>query len=143
MDPANRLVAGELEARWNAALLRQSEIEAKITAHDASAAPGLNAMPGSFVSLADDLQTVWQSPTTDARLKKRIVRSLIHEIIADIDDQASQGRGTKSSGLATVLFRVLEWHSHRVTAATAAARPAQQHTWRCCRGDHAADTNCQ
>ena len=27
-------------------------------------------------------------PTTDARLKKRIVRTVIHEVIADIDDDA-------------------------------------------------------
>jgi DNA invertase Pin-like site-specific DNA recombinase len=98
IDPTNRLVAGELEARWNAALLRQSDVEAKIAAHDASAVPSRNAMPVSFTSLADDLQTVWQAPTTDARLKKRIVRTLIHEVIADIDDQASESQGTESSG---------------------------------------------
>ncbi len=28
--------------------------------------------------------------TTDARLKKRIVRTLIHEVVADIDDVASE-----------------------------------------------------
>ena len=35
-DPANRLVAAELEARWNRALARVSEVEAKIAAHDAA-----------------------------------------------------------------------------------------------------------
>ena len=29
-DPANRLVAGELEARWNKALTRVAEIESKL-----------------------------------------------------------------------------------------------------------------
>ena len=29
-DPANRLVTGELEARWNTALARMAEVEAKI-----------------------------------------------------------------------------------------------------------------
>ena len=33
-DPANRLVAGELEARWNKALARVAEVESKIAAHD-------------------------------------------------------------------------------------------------------------
>ena len=33
-DPANRLVAGELEARWNKALVRVAETEGKIAAHD-------------------------------------------------------------------------------------------------------------
>ena len=35
-DPANRLVAGELEARWNKALARVAEVEGKIAAHDAA-----------------------------------------------------------------------------------------------------------
>jgi hypothetical protein len=35
--------------------------------------------------LATDLESVWNSPNTDARLKKRIVRTLIHEVIADVD----------------------------------------------------------
>ncbi len=94
-DPANRLVAGELEARWNRALVRQAEIEAKIVAHDAaqpvrSEAIHHGAIPLSFATLASDLQTVWTAPTTDARLKKRIVRTLIHEVVADIDDDAGE-----------------------------------------------------
>ena len=32
------------------------------------------------------LPTVWNSPATDMRLKQRIVRILIEEIIADVDD---------------------------------------------------------
>ena len=38
-DPANRLVAAELEARWNAALTGVAGIEAKIAEHDATAPP--------------------------------------------------------------------------------------------------------
>ena len=33
---------------------------------------------------------VWTAPTTDARLKKRIVRTVIHEVIADIDPDAAE-----------------------------------------------------
>src|SRR5260370_3047164 len=40
--------------------------------------------------LASTLKTVWSAPTTDARLKKRIVRTLVHEVGADIDDAASE-----------------------------------------------------
>jgi hypothetical protein len=36
------------------------------------------------------LQTVWSAPTTDARPKKRIVRILINEVVADIDDTTSE-----------------------------------------------------
>ena len=43
-DPANRLVAAELEARWNRALTRVAEVEAKIAEHDA-ATPALVPSP--------------------------------------------------------------------------------------------------
>ena len=88
-DPANRLVAAELELRWNRALTRVSEMEARIAAHD-RAAPRSELSAVSFVTLADDLQTVWQAPTTDARLKKRIVRAVIKEVVADVDAEAGE-----------------------------------------------------
>jgi DNA invertase Pin-like site-specific DNA recombinase len=89
VDPANRLVAGELEARWNKALARVTEVEGKIAAHDSATVVPIIAL-GSLAKLAADLKTVWAAPSTDARLKKRIVRTLIHEVIADIDPEAAE-----------------------------------------------------
>jgi hypothetical protein len=88
-DPANRLVAGELEVRWNRALTHVAEVEAKIAAHDA-AMPVAALDPLALGLLASNLKTVWSAPTTDARLKKRIVRTIIHEVMADIDDAAAE-----------------------------------------------------
>jgi hypothetical protein len=88
-DPANRLVAGELEARWNKALSRVAEVESKIAAHDvAVVAPSID--PVSLATLATELKSVWTASTTDARLKKRIVRTVIQEVIADIDAEAAE-----------------------------------------------------
>jgi AraC-like DNA-binding protein len=39
-----------------------------------------------LVSLAQDLPAVWHAPTTDMRLKQRIVRILIQEIVANVDE---------------------------------------------------------
>jgi hypothetical protein len=90
IDPGNRLVAAELEARWNRALLQVDEVEANIAKHDAAIAP-LREMPSpSLAALADNLSTVWSAATTDARLKKRIVRTVIQEVIADIDADAGE-----------------------------------------------------
>ncbi len=88
-DPENRFVAGELEARWNRALTRAAACEARIAEHDA-AAPAPVSAPVSFDAMAEDFQAVWSAPTTDARLKKRIVRTLVHEAVADIDDGAAE-----------------------------------------------------
>jgi len=88
-DPANRLVAGELEVRWNKALARVAEVESKIATNDA-ARPMPVPDSALFVTLATDLETIWTAPTTDARLKKRIVRTLVQEVVADIDPQAAE-----------------------------------------------------
>ena len=57
-EPANRLVAGELEARWNKALARVAEVEGKIAMHEA-AQTGPVADPVSLATLGADLKTVW------------------------------------------------------------------------------------
>ena len=88
-DPENRLVASELEARWNRALSRAAACEARIAEHDA-AAPRPAPAPIVLETLAGDLQGIWSAPTTDVRLKKRIVRTLIHEAIADLDEERSE-----------------------------------------------------
>src|SRR5882757_10407786 len=85
LTPANRLVASELEARWNRALVHVAEVEGKLAAHDART-PAPAVAPASLGVLASNLRTVWSAPTTDARVKKRIVRALIHEVVADIDE---------------------------------------------------------
>jgi hypothetical protein len=46
--------------------------------------------PSLLSTLASDLKTVWVAPTTDPRLKKRIVRTLIQEVVADIDAEAAE-----------------------------------------------------
>jgi hypothetical protein len=89
-DPANRLVAAELEVRWNRALLQIAEVEAKITEHDAAITPRRETPLPSLAALADNLSAVWSASTTDARLKKRIVRTVIQEVIADIDAEAGE-----------------------------------------------------
>ena len=84
-DPANRLVVDELERRWNIALEKFQELEDRITQQEAQrkqvVAPDLKV----FEQLAEDLGRVWSDPETDVRLKKRIVRALIEEVIVDID----------------------------------------------------------
>jgi DNA invertase Pin-like site-specific DNA recombinase len=88
-DPENRLVVGELEARWNKALAHVVEVETKIAAHQANGKTAV-ADPASLANLTANLGSVWTAPSTDARLKKRIVRTLINEVIADIDDVAAE-----------------------------------------------------
>ena len=124
-DPENRFVAGELEARWNRALTRVAEVEERIADHDAAAPRRVALEPISFVTLAEDLKAVWSAPTTDARLKKRIVRTVIREAIADLDDATAE----------IVIDHPLDGRrAYRAPAAATSARAAQQHVGRHRRG---------
>jgi hypothetical protein len=84
-DPENRLVVDELERRWDEALHRVQDVEQRIEQHKRQQAAAVRPTPEEFECLARDLETVWSNPDTDARLKKRIVRTLIHEVIAEVD----------------------------------------------------------
>ncbi|ASY73940.1 hypothetical protein SF83666_a43520 (plasmid) [Sinorhizobium fredii CCBAU 83666] len=89
-DPENRLVTSELEARWNKTLARVGEIEARIAKHQMAAPQPIPMSTSQMAALAGNLRAVWTAPSTDARLKKRIVRTLIHEVVADLDDVTSE-----------------------------------------------------
>lgn len=89
-DPENRLVADELERRWNTALERVRALELRIEQHRRRSDLSPVATLDEFTELADDLEAVWNDPESDSRLKKRIVRTLIREVVADIDHEKSE-----------------------------------------------------
>jgi len=84
-DPENRLVTDELERRWNLALQRVQELETRIDQHCERQKNMVTPRLEEFLEFASELQTVWESPSSDIRLKKRIVQTLIHGIVADVD----------------------------------------------------------
>jgi hypothetical protein len=43
-----------------------------------------------LLSLAHDLPAIWNSASTDMRLKQRLVRILIDEIVVDMDEKSSE-----------------------------------------------------
>ncbi len=84
-DPENRLVTDELERRWNEAMQRRQDVEQRIEQRQRQQATSVRSTREDFASLGSDLDAVWNSPNTDTRLKKRIARTLIHEVIVDLD----------------------------------------------------------
>jgi DNA invertase Pin-like site-specific DNA recombinase len=87
VDPANRLLAAELETRWNEALEQVRKLEQQLQEYDAGAISAPVPDRDALLSLAQDLPRVWNAASTDTALKQRIVRILVQEIIADIDEQ--------------------------------------------------------
>lgn len=90
VDPANRLVADELERRWDKALEEARALEGRIESLAHRDDPSLDRSLEEFTELARDLEEIWRGPGSDARLKKRIVRTLIEEVIADVDPPSAE-----------------------------------------------------
>ena len=90
VDPANRLVASELETRWNAALQVVRDLEHKLQIEENSHKAVRIPSKETLYSLAQDLPALWKSPTTDMRLKQRIVHILVEEIVADVEESSRE-----------------------------------------------------
>jgi DNA invertase Pin-like site-specific DNA recombinase len=87
VDPANRLVAGELERRWNEALQAGHRIESEIAALDAKRPRPLGDKEREhLMQLGADLERAWSHPAASASTRKRILRAALHEIIARIEN---------------------------------------------------------
>jgi DNA invertase Pin-like site-specific DNA recombinase len=84
-DPENRLVTGELERRWNEALGRVRQLEQQLVDLQETRVRSAHVDAGQLLDLAADLPRVWHDLQTDMRLKKRIVRTLVEEILVDLN----------------------------------------------------------
>jgi DNA invertase Pin-like site-specific DNA recombinase len=87
IDPENRLVADELERRWNEALKHIKDIERRIEQEQERRETQVVPRLEDFVSIAENFDEVWDDPRTDFALKKRIVRTVLEEIVVDVDEQ--------------------------------------------------------
>jgi DNA invertase Pin-like site-specific DNA recombinase len=127
VDPDNRLVARELENRWNAALLALETLEQEYrAAQRAELAPLSDTEQQAVRQLADDLPAVWAAETTSAADRKRLLRLAIQEVTVRV--VATSPRTAEltllwSGGVTTshtVVCPPIGWHC--VTNATVVAR---------------------
>jgi DNA invertase Pin-like site-specific DNA recombinase len=86
-DPDNRLIAAQLEKAWEAALQRVEACRQRLDGMREQDA--CTACP-DLAGLADDLSSAWNAPKTTMRTRQRLVRALITEIIADVDEEAGE-----------------------------------------------------
>jgi DNA invertase Pin-like site-specific DNA recombinase len=86
VDPANRLVAGELERRWNEALQAVAKIEGDIATMIARRPPPLGEPERQqLMALGADLESAWSHPAATAATRKRILRAALSEVIVRRD----------------------------------------------------------
>jgi DNA invertase Pin-like site-specific DNA recombinase len=86
VDPLNRLVAGELERRWNERLTTVSELEDKLAARLRAAPQRLSEQEREqLLALGADLPKLWNHPNASAETRKRILRAVIKEIVVRVE----------------------------------------------------------
>jgi DNA invertase Pin-like site-specific DNA recombinase len=92
-DPANRLVAGELEARWEQALRDRERLVRDAEERDRQEVQRLGPAERRRVrELAADLRAVWHAATTEATDRKELLRFLVHRVYLDGVAEAGQIR---------------------------------------------------
>ncbi|MCE7006955.1 recombinase family protein [Kibdelosporangium philippinense] len=78
VDPANRLVADQLEAAWNATLRELGEAtDTYERAREQHTGPLSQTQRDAVTALAADFPALWANPATPMRERKRVIRLLL------------------------------------------------------------------
>jgi hypothetical protein len=81
-DPDNRLVAAELERRWNDALATQAQRQGELVAGREHPADSLSsAALDELMRLGTDLPAPWNYPSSAIEIKKRILSTVLKKIV--------------------------------------------------------------
>jgi DNA invertase Pin-like site-specific DNA recombinase len=116
VDPANRLVAGELERRWNEALQVVHRIESDIAAIEARKPLPLGEVERQqLMQLGTDLALAWSHPAATSATRKRIVRAALSEIVVRVE--------------AEHIEMILHWQGGNHTALKLKKNGAGKHRW--------------
>lgn len=86
VDPDNRLVAAELERRWEAALIELREAEEAAARSDAPSVSGPSldrALRDKVVLLAGRLPALWDDPVTGNARRKALLRCLVEKAVLE------------------------------------------------------------
>jgi len=116
VDPDNRIVAAELERRWNDRLRIIRDLEAELDAlasHRQSKPSALERE--SLIDLGHDVDRAWNSPGASMKIRKQIVRALIEEIIVRDGDGA--------------LALVIRWRGGDHTSLSVRRNRKGEHRW--------------
>lgn len=87
VDPENRLVIAQLENKWNLCLERSKEVKKRLQEKAKPILPLSAEEKKELLKLSSDLPKVWNSSSTNNKMRKQITRTVIKEIMCDVDDK--------------------------------------------------------
>ena len=91
VDPSNRLVAAELERRWNEKLERVTELERAFAQTERDAEWKLTPEERAAITeLSGDLPAIWSAETTTNQERKQLLRMAIESVQVDGVSQVGQ-----------------------------------------------------
>lgn len=95
IEPENRLVARELETRWDAALQALEQLEQEYAAVRRTELLPLSESEQETVRrMATDLPALWQTATTTDLDRKRLLRLVVTEVILTVNAKARSAQAT-------------------------------------------------
>ncbi len=93
VDPSNRLVAAELERRWERALSELARAENESEERMAALARPLGQQEEAWLQdCAKDLSQLWKADCTRPQDRKRIARALIENVVVSVPEQGRKLR---------------------------------------------------
>ena len=99
VDPRNRLVAADLEARWNSKLEEVEKLKSSLAVLDSESQSSITTEErAAILTLGEQLPQVWHSESCSMEIKKKILRTIVEEVIVDLDDDTQ------------MLTFVIHWH---------------------------------
>jgi excisionase family DNA binding protein len=116
VEPENRLVARTLESRWNEALQRVRQLEQELA--DLKTAPTMLSAGDEekLARLAFDLPRLWEHEAAPFDLKKRILRTVIQEIVVYVEK--------------TILRVLIHWQGGQHSELQIRKRKPGEHRWK-------------
>jgi hypothetical protein len=91
VDPDNRLAASELERRWNAALAAVDVLERELATLVRPRPATLGAEERQrLLQMGADLEAAWHHPAATAVTRKRLIRAVMREVVARVEDDQIQ-----------------------------------------------------
>ena len=115
VEPENRLVARTLESQWNQALERVAELERTIRETQSTLGDLSEVERDALYEIATDLSEVWDHPAAPFDLKKRLLRSVIQELVVYVEQQT--------------LRVLIHWQGGHHTELNLQKRRTGQHRW--------------